>query len=117
MNLGEDSRLLQAPNGYNALKSDLANLLAKLNDSLTNGNKARVTVQPVNVPRLQQNVYVLQVYKPSPNGDVICEQLYIDASSNIPVEWDLFKNGVRYSVVIFENFKGNIGLDDSQFQI
>jgi len=54
MNLTEDSRILQAPNGYNAMKSDLGTLLANLNESLANGNKARVTAQPVNVPRLKQ---------------------------------------------------------------
>ncbi len=117
MNLNEDSRLLQVPNGYNAVKSDLGNLLTTLNNSLANGSKARVTAQPVNVPRLKQNVYVLQIYKPSPGGDVICEQLYISQANNIPVEWDIFKGGVRYSVATFENFKSNIGLDDSQFQI
>ena len=117
MNLTEDSRLLQVPNGYNAIKSDLANLLSTLNNSLEGGLKARVTEKPINVPRLKQDVYVLQIYKPTPGGEVISEQLYIDQTNNIPIEWDIFKGGVRYSVATFENFKANIGLDDSQFQI
>jgi len=59
----------------------------------------------------------LQVFKPGVSQDQLCEQIYINASNNVPIEWDIFKNGVRYSVATFENFKSNIGLDDSQFQI
>jgi hypothetical protein len=117
MNLTEDSRILVAPNGYNAMKSDLGNLLTRVSESLAAGNKARVTVQPVEMPRLKQNVYVLQIYKPSPTGDVIAERIFVDPATNIPVEWDLFKDGVRYSIAVFENFKQNIGLEDSAFQI
>ena len=117
MTLSEDSRVLQIPNGYNAMKSDLGNLLSKASDSISNGNTARVTAEPINVPRLKQNVYVLQIFKPSAGGDVLCDQIYINQTNNIPIEWDIFKGGVRYSVATFENFKSNIGLDDSQFQI
>jgi outer membrane lipoprotein-sorting protein len=117
MNLEENSRILQVPNGYNAIKSDLGHLLSALNDSLAAGNKARVTTQPVSVPRLKQNVYVLQVFKPDPAGDVLAEQIFVNRDNNIPIEWDIFRGNVRYSVAVFENFKGNIGLDDSIFQI
>jgi hypothetical protein len=117
MNLTEDSRLLQVPNGYNAIKSDLGHLLSKLSEGLAAGNKVRVTSEAVNVPRLKKNFYVVQVFKPSPAGDEICDQIFINQESNIPVEWDLFRGGARFSVAIFENFKGNIGLDDSNFQL
>ncbi len=117
MNLTEDSRLLQVPNGYNAIKSDLGHLLLKLSDAVAAGNKVRVTSEPVNVPRLKQGFYVVQVFKPSAGGDEICEQIFVNQTDNLPVEWDLFKGGVRFSVAVFENFKGNIGLDDSNFQL
>jgi len=117
MNLDEDSRILKAPNGYNALKSDLGNLLANLSQTIAQGSKARVTSQPISVPRLQQNVYVLQIFQPGTDSDVMAEQIFVNPATNIPVEWDLFRNGTRYSVAIFENFKPNVGLDDNQFQI
>ena len=115
MNLTEDSRLLQVPNGYNAIRSDFGTLLAKLNDQLNSGDVCKVTTQPVNVPRLKQNLYVLRVTKSG--TDALSQEIYVNPANNVPLEWDLFKNGTRFSVATFENFKGNIGLDDSQFKI
>jgi outer membrane lipoprotein-sorting protein len=115
MTLNEDSRLLQIPNGFNAIKSDLGNLLNRLNDSISSGGKVRVTTQPVNVPRLKQSLYVMQILKAGPEGDTISEQLYVDQANSLPVEWDIFRNGKRFSVATFENFKGNIGLDERDF--
>jgi len=117
MNLEEDSRILKAPNGYNALKSDLGNLLATLSQNVAQGSKARVSSQPINVRRLQQSVYVLQIFQPGAGSDVLTEQIFVNPTTNIPVEWDLFRNGTRYSVAVFENFKPNVGLDDNIFQI
>jgi hypothetical protein len=117
MNLQEDSRILRAPNGYNAIKSDLGNLLTTLSQSVAQGSKSKVTSQPIQVGRMQQNLYVLQIFQPGTDTDVMTEQIFVNPATNIPVEWDLFRNGTRYSVAIFENFKPNIGLDDNQFQI
>ncbi|HEY9772380.1 MAG TPA: hypothetical protein V6C81_01070 [Planktothrix sp.] len=114
MNLNPDSRWLQIPNGFNAIESDIGHLLDRLPEAISAGDKLKVTTEPINVPRLNQKMYVLQVIKP---GDTVSEQLYVSKENDLPVEWDIFRDGKRYSVATFENFKGNVGLDDSIFHI
>jgi hypothetical protein len=117
MNLNLDSRWLQVPNGFNAIESDIGHLLDRLPAALSSGSKLKVTAEPVNVPRLNQKLYVLQVIKPASDGDTISEQLYVSKESDLPIEWDIFREGKRYSVATFENFKGNVGLEDSIFHL
>jgi hypothetical protein len=115
MNLNLGSRWLEVPNGFNAIESDIGHLLDRLPAALSSGSKLKVTPEPVIVPRLNQKLYVLQVVKP--DGDTVSDQLYISKDNDLPIEWDIFRDGKRYSVAVFENFKGNVGLEDSIFHI
>ena len=117
MNLDEDSRILQAPNGYNVVKSDFASLFAEVNAALAAGSKARATASPVAMDRFKQNVTVLQLTKSNKGEDQITDRIFIDPQTDTPVEWDLFRDGGRYSVTLFENFNANLGLQDDQFKL
>lgn len=117
MNLDEDSRMLQAPNGLNVIKADFATLFAAVNAQLASGSKARTTPTPVPVDRLKKSVTVLQLIKSDKGGDLITDRIFIDPRTDVPVEWDLFKEGTLYSVNLFENFDSNLGLQDDQFKL
>jgi len=117
MNLDEDSRMLQAPNGLNVIKSDFATLFASINAQLASGSKARATPAPVTIDRLKKSVTVLQLMKPEKGADLVTERIFIDPHTGVPVEWDLFKDGNLYSVNLFENFDSNLGLQDDQFKL
>jgi outer membrane lipoprotein-sorting protein len=117
MNVQEDSRVLQTPNGYNVIKSDLASLFATLTAALANGSKARATAAPISVNRFNQNVTVLQLVKPEGGAEQVTDRIFIDPQTDAPVEWDVFRNGDRYSITVFENFNANMGLEDDQFKL
>jgi outer membrane lipoprotein-sorting protein len=117
MNLDEDSRMLQTPNGFNVIKSDFASLLAGVNAALASGSKAKATPAPVLLDRLKQNVSIVELIKPDKGEEKLTDRIFIDPQTYTPVEWDIFRNGDRYSVTLFENFNANIGLQDDQFQL
>jgi len=117
MNIEEDSRMLQAPNGYNVIKSDFASLFAAVMSALGAGSKAQATTTPILLSRFKQNVTVLQLVKPDGGTEEITDRIFIDPQTNTPVEWDLFRNGSIYSITLFENFNANIGLQDDQFKL
>ncbi len=117
MNVQEDSRVLQTPNGYNVVKSDLASLFATVTAALANGSKAQTTATPISLNRFKQNVTVLQLVKPDGGTELITDRIFIDPQTDAPVEWDVFRNGDRYSITVFENFNANMGLQDDQFKL
>lgn len=117
MNLREDSRILQTPNGFNVVKSDFASLYANVNAALAAGSKALTTNGPVSVDRFKQNVTVLQVTKPDGENQQVTDRIFIDPQTATPIEWDIFRNGNRYSITVFENFNANLGLQDDQFKL
>ena len=117
MNVDEDSRVLQTPNGYNVVKSDFASLFGEVAAALSTGSKAQTTTAPISLSRFKQNVTVLQLIKPESGEDQITDRIFIDPQTDTPLEWDLFRNGNRYSITVFENFNSNIGLQDEQFKL
>ncbi len=117
MNVQEDSRVLQTPNGYNVIKADLASLFASVTAALAAGSKVQSTASPISLTRFKQNVTVLQLVKTDGGAEQITDRIFIDPLTEMPVEWDLFRNGDRYSITVFENFNANLGLKDDQFQL
>ncbi len=117
MNVDEDSRILQTPNGYNVIKSDLASLFAAISAALADGSKAQATASPISLNRFKQSVTVLQLVKPNSGADQITDRIFIDPQTDTPLEWDIFRNGDRYSITVFDNFNANIGLQDDQFKL
>jgi outer membrane lipoprotein-sorting protein len=117
MNIDPDSRVLQTPNGFNVIKSDFASLFAGVNQALASGSKAQVTPAPIAVNRFQKSVTVLQLVKSGGGTEALTDRIFIDPETGTPVEWDLFRNGKRYSIAVFENFGANLGLQDDQFKL
>ncbi len=117
MNLDPDSRMLQAPNGYNVIKSDFASLFARMKTAIAAGNKALVTSGPITLARFGQAVTVLQLVKPNNGDNEITDRIFIDPQSATPLEWDNFRDGNRQSITVFENFTPNLGLQDDQFTL
>ena len=117
MNIQEDSRILQAPNGYNVIKSDFASLFAEVTAALAAGSRVQATALPISLERFKQNVTVLQLVKSESGEDKITDRIFIDPQTDTPVEWDLFRDGNKYSITVFENFNANIGLQDDQFKL
>ena len=117
MNLEEDSRMLQTPNGFNVVKSDFASLFAGVSAALAAGSRAQTTTAPVPLNRFKQSVTILQLVKSDSGADQITDRIFIDPQTNTPVEWDIFRSGKRYSITLFENFSANLGLQDDQFKL
>ena len=117
MNVDPDSRVLQTPNGFNVIKSDFASLFASVNAALTSGSKAKVSPTPISINRFKQNVTIVQLLKPEKGAEQLTDRIFIDPQTYAPVEWDIFRNGNRYSVAMFDNFNTNLGLPDDQFNL
>jgi hypothetical protein len=116
MTLTDDSRLLQLPNGYNAVKSDFLSLLLGIKQLLNNGGTVKVTSKPLLVNRLHQNVHILEVTAPSAPS-LLAARIFIDPKTNVPVEWDVYRDGSILSTALFNNFKANLGLKEDFFKL
>ncbi len=116
MTLSDDSRLLQLPNGYNAIKSDFLSLLLGIKRTLMAGGTAKVTGTPLLVDRLHQNVHILEVSTSSAPA-LVAARIFVDPKTNVPIEWDVFRDGSLLSIAYFNNFKANIGLKDDFFKL
>jgi outer membrane lipoprotein-sorting protein len=117
MNVDPDSRVLQTPNGFNVIKSDLATLFASVNAAIASGSKAEISPAPVSINRFKQNVTILQLLKQENGAERLTDRIFIDPKTDTPVEWDIFRNGNRYSVTVFDNFTANLGLPDDEFNL
>jgi outer membrane lipoprotein-sorting protein len=116
MTLADDSRLLQLPNGYNAIKSDFLSLLLGIKELLSAGGTVKVTSKPLLVNRLHQNVHILEVTTASAPS-LLAARIFIDPKANVPVEWDVYRDGSLLSTALFNNFKANLGLKDDFFKL
>lgn len=116
MTLSDDSHLLQLPNGYNAIKSDFLSLLLGIKQMLVAGGMVKVTSKPLLVNRLHQNVHILEVSSGS-TPSLLAARIFVDPRTNVPVEWDVFRDGSLLSTAYFNNFKANIGLKDDFFRL
>jgi outer membrane lipoprotein-sorting protein len=112
MNLEPDSRMLILANGYNVINSDFLGLLDTLQKRMA-GCQAFVTADVVKEERNGTPCRVIEIRK----GSTPTDRIIVGAADMVPLEWDLYKDGAIYSIVKFENFKANIGLSDSLFNL
>lgn len=115
MTVEEDSRLLLLPNGYNVIKSDLLSLVSKLAQEVKSGKQCRITTFPANNPYGNGKVYIMEIW--SPDNTVLLQRLFIDPVTNVPICWDIYKDGKVFSTVFFKNLHINKGLPDQLFDL
>jgi len=113
LTLQEDSRMLVLPSGNSVVKADLPTLLSELTDRLKHGAKARLGSDQVTSKLWKGPVKVVEVFDGS--SDNVSDRLFINPQTNVPVLWDVYKDGMLASITYFDNFKGNVGLDDKLF--
>jgi outer membrane lipoprotein-sorting protein len=116
MTVAPDSRLLLLPNGYNVVKSDLVGLLDGVKSDVSAGSKSRVTPNPIMVDRLKRQAEVFEVVK-SGSTPQLTDRIFIDPATNVPIAWDVFREGNLFSTVTFDNFRANMGLNDDLFKL
>ena len=116
MTLEEDSRMLQLPNGYNAIKSDLSSLLTPLCQQLGKHVIAgRVSSGTVSGQKWNTSVKVVEI-KDSSTGERL-HLIFVDPKTEIPVEWDVYRGGKLISITTFDNFRANQGLEERLFDV
>lgn len=116
MTLQEDSRMLTMPSGKSVVKTTLPGLFAEIRARIKNGTaKARVSSDPVVGKLWKGPVKVIEVVEgPVEN---VTDRIFINPATNIPIEWDQYREGVLRSMTYLENFKSNVGLDDKLFAL
>jgi outer membrane lipoprotein-sorting protein len=108
--------MLQLPNGYNAIKSDLSSLTGDVCHKVAqNAAVSRVTSSTLSGPKWDVPVKILEV-KDANSGER-SDLIYINAKTAVPVEWDVYRAGKLISICTFGNFKANSGLDDRLFEL
>lgn len=115
LTLQEDSRMLVLPSGNSVVKADLTTLLTELRDRLKKGAKARVASDEVTGKLWKGPVKVIEVVEGT--FENVTDRLFLNPKTNVPVEWDVYKDGMLTSITYFDNFKGNVGLDDKLFAL
>lgn len=115
MTLEPDSRMLQLPNGYNVISSDLATLLAGLKRRAQNG--AQVSVSNEAVSDKGQTFKIIEVQGREDNREHKLERIFVDARTKVPVRWEVYKNGDLVSITEFDNFKPRPDLSEDLFQL
>lgn len=116
MSLQPDSRMLQLPNGNSVVASDIPNLFASVKARLHKATaKARLGSENLTSSRWKGPVKVVEIVE----GDFeqITDRIFLNPKTNLPVEWDVYRDGALISVTFFDNLKENVGLDDSLFDL
>lgn len=116
MSLQPDSRMLQLPNGNSVVASDIPSLFASVKARLRKGSaKARLGSESLTSNRWKGAVKVVEIVEG--DFDQVTDRIFLNPRNNLPVEWDVFKDGSLISVTFFDNLKENVGLDDSLFDL
>jgi outer membrane lipoprotein-sorting protein len=116
MSLQPDSRMLELPNGNSVVSSDIPSLFASVKARLHKSTaKARLGSEHLTSNRWKGPVKVVEIVE----GDFeqITDRIFLNPKTNLPVEWDVYKDGALISVTFFDNLKENVGLDDSLFDL
>lgn len=117
--IGKDSGLLKSANGFSMMNSDYDTLLKDLVKQLNEGSQCQVTSAPVTVAHTGEKVYVLEVYK-NVDGDKekdLTQRVFIDPKTNLPEQWNLYRQDQLYSSTDWKDVKVNIGLSDEVFSL
>ncbi len=117
--IGKDSGLLKSANGFSMMDSDYDTLLKDLQRQLNEGATCLVTPSPVAVAHTGEKVYVLEVYK-NVDGDKeldLTQRVFIDQKTNLPEQWNLYKQDQLFSSTDWKEVKVNIGLSDDVFSL
>lgn len=115
LTLQEDSRMLVLPSGNSVVKADLPTLTTELRDRVKKGSKARLASDEVTGKLWKGPVKVVEVVEGS--FENVTDRIFLNPKTNVPVEWDVYKDGMLASITYFDNFKGNVGLDDKLFDL
>ena len=113
MNLQHDSRMLMLPNGINVVDSDFKSLFDRVRKNLKSGATAKVTANSVPCYNWSGKVKIIDIK----NGNQLKDRILVSTTYNVPVEWNLYKNGKLVSIALFKKFKPNLGLSDKLFDI
>lgn len=114
MNLEPDSRMLILPTGRNVLRADFGTLIDDLRMLPKKGCQVKVTSETVAGKRFNGNARVIEVVEP---GGLIAERIFVHPGTNVPMQWDFYKEGELVSITVFDNFQPNPGLQDSLFEM
>lgn len=115
MTLEPDSRMLQLPNGYNVISSDLASLLTGLKRRAQNG--ASISVSNEAVSDKGQTLKIIEVQGRESSKDHKLERIFVDTKTRVPVRWEVYTNGGLVSITEFDNFKPRPDLSEDLFQL
>ncbi len=117
--IGKDSGMLKSANGFSMMDSDYDTLLKDLVKQLNDGAKCIVTSAPVTVAHTGDRVYVLEVYKnvDSDKQKDLTQRVFIDPKTNLPEQWNLYRQDQLYSSTDWKDVKVNIGLSDEVFSL
>jgi outer membrane lipoprotein-sorting protein len=111
--LSPRSKLLQTPNGYNILDSDLATLISTTIKSLDGDLKCLVTASPAPYPGLER-AYILEVMH---GPDSVVQRIVLDAENKLPLEWSLFTSNKLLSVMRIQKLMVAAPTSDSLFAL
>ena len=117
--IGKDSGMLKSANGFSMMDSDYDTLLKDLVKQLNEGSTCLVTTAPVTVAHTGDKVYVLEVYKDI-NGDKekdLTQRVFIDQKTNLPEQWNLYRQDQLFSSTDWREVRVNIGLSDDVFNL
>ncbi len=113
MSLSPRSKLLQTPNGFNILDSDLSTLIESLQKSLASDLKCLVTDSPKKYPGLE-NAYIFEVMH---DTNTVLQRIVLDGESKLPREWSLFNGDKLFSVLRIEKLSSSPDLADNLFAL
>lgn len=117
--VSKDSDMLKSANGFSMMDSDYDTLLKDLQKQLNEGAKCFVTTAPVTVAHTGDKVYVLEVYKniDSDKEKDLTQRVFIDTKTNLPEQWNLYRQDQLFSSTDWKEVKINIGLTDDVFSL
>src|SRR5207248_2709684 len=97
---------------------DFASLTRYLVNMLKKGNVGEVSAHPLSVQltNAPHSAYVVDMYQDA-SRKLLLKRVFVDANSNLPIEWHDFTDGKLFAVTKWDNIKTNLNLSDDFFQV
>ncbi len=114
MKLEPNSTILKTPTGHNALDSDFHSLWKELRKRISGGETATITTGSITAPDWKNPVKVLDVKLES--GEQ-CNRVFVDSVTNLPLEWDTYRDGRLIAFVRFSELKLHADIQDDFFEL
>jgi len=111
-----DSELVRAANGFPMVGTDFYSLAAYLKNMLKEGDRSRVSREPIQTTRTTSPTYIVDMYASKFGNEPLLKRIYVDPRTYLPVFWEDYIDGKLWSESAWHNLKTNVEFAENFFK-